>query len=93
VGGAGLRGLGEPQRGRACDAGSVPGEVPSKKVVESIHTRDGAYCVDVVSDGDLYRLQTCRRDEQSWQVIDRPGDYASRDEATVRAQTIVAALE
>lgn len=68
-------------------------EESRKKVIDSIHTRDETYCVDVVMAGDRFVLQTCRRDEERWQVIGNPGDYATREDAIASAWTIIAGLQ
>jgi len=64
-----------------------------EKVLDSIHTRDRAYCVDIVHDGNRFSLQTCRRDEERWQVIGRPGEYTTREDAIASARAIIARLE
>ena len=76
-----------------CDARWVTADEPRKKVIDSIHTRDGTHCVDVVQSSDGFSLQTCRRDEERWQVVARPGDYRTRDDAVASARAIVATLE
>jgi hypothetical protein len=71
----------------------VSADEPRVKVIDSIHTSDGTHCVDVVQSADGFSLQTCRRDEDRWQVIARPGDYEARDAAVASARAIVATLE
>jgi hypothetical protein len=66
---------------------------PSQKVMDSIHSSDGMYCVDVVRTSDGFSLQTCRRDEGRWQVIARPGNRRSREDAVVAARMIIATFE
>ena len=62
----------------------------SHTVIDSIHSSDGMYCLDVIRTPDGFALQTCRRDEGSWQVIGRPGGYRSREEAVARARALIA---
>jgi hypothetical protein len=65
-----------------------------RKVVDSIQTSDGMYCVDVLQTADGFTLQACRRDEGSWQVISRPGSrHRSREEAIAQARAHIATLE
>ena len=67
---------------------------PSQTVIDSIHSRDGMYCVDVVRTADGFTLQTCRRDEGGWQVIERPGvGHETREDAVSRARALIATLE
>jgi hypothetical protein len=61
----------------------------SEAVIDSIHSSDGMYCVDVIQTADGFALQTCRRDEGSWQVISRPGFHHSHEDAVARARTLV----
>ena len=68
------------------------GEAP-QKVIDSIHSSDGMYCVDVIRTPDGFTLQTCRRDEGSWQVIGRPGRHDSREDAVARARALIATFE
>ena len=73
---------------------TVTGRETSRTVIDSIHSADGRYCVDVVRSPDGYTLQTCRRDEGGWQVIDRPGGgYHAREEAVAGARALIATLE
>jgi hypothetical protein len=66
---------------------------PSQKVIDSIHSSDGMYCVDVVRTSDRFSLQTCRRDEGRWQVIARPGHHRAREDAVAAARVIIATFE
>ena len=73
---------------------AVTGRETSRTVIDSVHSADGMYCVNVVRSGDGYTLQTCRRDEGGWQVIDRPpGGHAVREDAVTRARAVIATLE
>jgi hypothetical protein len=73
--------------------GLVSDSETSRKVIDSIHSRDGRYCVDVIKTPDGFTLQTCRRDEERWLVIDRPGSYDAHDDAVARARTLIATFE
>ena len=64
-----------------------------EKVVDSIHSSDGMYCVDVVRTSHGFALQTCRRDEGQWQVIGRPSEHQDRRDALASAQALVATFE
>ena len=66
---------------------------PSHKVIDSIHSSDGMYCVDVVTTRDGFTLQICRRDEGRWQVIARPGDHRLREDAVASARALIAPYE
>ena len=66
---------------------------PPKKVLDSIHSSDGMYCVDVIPIPDGFKLQTCRRDEGRWHVIARPGNHRSREDAVAAARAIIATFE
>ena len=66
---------------------------PSQKVIDSIHSSDGMYCVDVIRTSDGFSLQTCRRDEGRWQVIARPGHHGAREDAVAAARVIIATFE
>jgi len=66
---------------------------PTEKVIDSIHSSDGMYCVDVVRTAHGFTLQTCRRDEGRWQVIGRPSQHRDREEAIAAARTLVTTLE
>ena len=61
-----------------------------RKVIDSIHSGDGTFCVDVVRTADGFRLEACRRDEERWQVIEGLGSYATQDEATAVARERIA---
>jgi hypothetical protein len=65
----------------------------SQTVIDSIHSSDGVYCVDVIQIPDGFSLQTCRRDEGRWQVIARPGDHRAREDAVAAAEAIIATFE
>jgi hypothetical protein len=65
---------------------------PSQTALESIHSLDGTYCVDVMKTAGGFALQTCRRDEGRWQVIDRPGSHQSLEDAVACARTIIERL-
>ena len=65
----------------------------TEKVIDSIHSRDEMYCVDVVATPHGFKLQTCRRDEGRWQVIGRPSEYQDRGEATAAARALIANFE
>jgi hypothetical protein len=62
----------------------------AKKVIDSIHSPDGTYCIDVIKTADGFRLEACRRDEERWQVIEGLGNYDSQDEATAIARARIA---
>ncbi|MGO9791615.1 MAG: hypothetical protein ACLP8S_19575 [Solirubrobacteraceae bacterium] len=62
-----------------------------RKVIDSIHTPDGTYCVDVIRTDAGFRLEACRRDEERWQVIESLGSYDTQDEATAVAWARIAA--
>lgn len=64
-----------------------------RKVIDSIHTRTGMFCVDVVVTPDGFGLETCRRDEERWHVIARPGSYDTREQAVASARAVIATLE
>jgi hypothetical protein len=66
---------------------------PTEKVIDSIHSRDGMYCVDVVMTPQAFILQTCRRDEGRWQVIGRASKHRDRGEAVAAARTLIATFE
>ena len=66
---------------------------PSHKVIDSIHSSDGMYCVDVVTTRDGFTLQICRRDEGRWQVIARPGNHRAREDAVASARALIAQYE
>jgi hypothetical protein len=66
---------------------------PTETVIDSIHSSDGMYCVDVVRTPRGFTLQTCRRDEGRWQVIGRPSEHRDREEAITAARTLVTTLE
>jgi len=74
--------------GAALNSGSVSAE---RKVIDSIHTPDGTYCVDVIRTDAGFRLEACRRDEERWQVIESLGSYDTQDEATAVAWARIAA--
>jgi hypothetical protein len=65
----------------------------SQTVIDSIHSSDGMYCVDVIQMPDGFSLQTCRRDEGRWQVIARPGNHPAREDAVAAARVIIATFE
>jgi hypothetical protein len=71
----------------------VPEHETFRKVVDSIHSGDGMYCVDVIKTAEGFTLQTCRRDEERWQVIDRPGSYEAYEDAVASARARIATLE
>jgi hypothetical protein len=73
--------------------GLVSDSETSPKIIESIHTRDGMYCVDVIRGPDGFTLQTCRRDEERWQVIARPGRYDAQVDAVASALALIATFE
>ena len=73
--------------------GPVTDREASQTVIDSIHSSDGMYCVDVISTPDGFTLQTCRRDEGRWQVIDRPGTHHAREDAVASARALIATLE
>ncbi len=64
-----------------------------QKVIDSIHTRDGMYCADVVCTQEGFTLQTWRRDEARWHVIGQPGRSDTRDDAVAGARAVISTLE
>jgi hypothetical protein len=66
---------------------------PSQKVIDSIHSSDGMYCVDVIRHSDGFSLQTWRKDEVRWQSIARPGHHRAREDAVAAARVIIATFE
>jgi hypothetical protein len=60
------------------------------KVIDSLHSSDGMYCVDVVRTPHGFTLQTCRRDEGRWLVIDRPSEHRDQEDAIARARALIA---
>ena len=62
-------------------------------MIDSIHTRDGMYCVDVIWTQEGFSLQTCRRDEERWHMIDQPGRFDTRDDAVAGARAVISTLE
>jgi hypothetical protein len=71
----------------------VTGLDRSQAVIDSIHSRDGMYCVDVIRTADGFALQTCRRDEGQWHVIARPESHRAREDAVASARALIAGLE
>jgi hypothetical protein len=67
-------------------------EGAAPRVIESLHSPDGLYCVDVVATSQGFALQVCRRDEGSWQVIDRRSEHPSREKAVAEARLIITPL-
>jgi hypothetical protein len=67
-------------------------EGAAPRPIESVHSRDGLYCVDVIATEQGFALQVCRRDEGDWQVIAHRGTHPSRETAIAAAQVIAAAL-
>jgi hypothetical protein len=65
---------------------------PAEKVIDSIPSTNGMYCVDVIETPHGFTLQTCRRDEGRWQVIDRPSEHRDREDAVARARALIAAF-
>jgi hypothetical protein len=65
---------------------------PAEKVIDSLPSSDGMYCVDVIRTPHGFTLQTCRRDEGRWQVIDRPSEHRARADAVARARILIAAF-
>jgi hypothetical protein len=65
----------------------------TEKVIDSIHSSDGKYCVDVIRTPHGFVLQTCRRDEGRWQVINRPSEHPDQEEAVARARALIATFE
>jgi hypothetical protein len=78
------------QRG---DNAPVADHVPVEKVIDSIHSSDGMYCVDVVKTRLGFTLQTCRRDEGRWQVMGRASTHHDREDATRAARALAETLE
>lgn len=64
-----------------------------QKVIDSLHTREGMYCVDVVRTEEGFSLQTCRRDEERWFVIEQLGTFDTRDRAVAAARAAISTLE
>ena len=62
----------------------------TQRVVESLHSRDATYCVDVIQVAEAFSLQICRRDEGRWQVIKRQGEYQAREDAVAGARELIA---
>ncbi|MGP0049188.1 MAG: hypothetical protein ACLPZR_10130 [Solirubrobacteraceae bacterium] len=65
----------------------------TEKVIDSIHSRDGMYCVDVIKTPRGFTLQTCRRDEGRWHVISRPSEHRDRADAVASARALIATFE
>jgi len=65
----------------------------TEKVIDSIHSRDGMYCVDVIRTPHGFTLQTCRRDEGRWHVISRPSEHGDREDAVASARALIATFE
>ncbi len=68
-------------------------DTPTEKVIDSIHSRDGMYCVDVIRTQQGFALQACRRDEGRWQVISRPSEHSDQRDAVASARALIATFE
>jgi hypothetical protein len=66
---------------------------PTEKVIDSMHSSDGLYCVDVIRTPHGFALQTCRRDEGRWYVISRPSEHRDRGDAIASARALIATFE
>ena len=74
-----------------CDTSRVTGG-GAPKLIESVHSPDGLYCVDVIATVQGFALQVCRRDEGRWQIIEHRGNHPSRETAVAAAQSIANTL-
>jgi hypothetical protein len=64
-----------------------------EKVIDSVHSRDGMFCVDVIRMLRGFTLQTCRRDEERWHVISRHSQHRDREDAVASARALIATFE
>ena len=71
----------------------MPERGVTEKVIDSLHSRDGLYCVDLVRTSHGFTLQACRRDEGRWQVISRPSEHADQEDAVTHARALLATFE
>jgi hypothetical protein len=66
---------------------------PTEQVIDSIHSSDGMYCVDVIRTNRGFALQTCRRDEGRWSVINRPSEHPDAEDAIANAHALIATFD